>query len=399
MENNQKNKKVAVIGTGTMGNGIAQTFAQGGYRVVMKDLTDELLQRATGNIDKSLSRMVAKEKMTEAEKQAIMSRISTTLAYEDVKDCILVVEAVGESMELKKRIFTELDEICNPDCMLATNSSSLSITEIAAATKRPEKVIGMHFFNPVPKMPLVEVVRAEKSSPQAVMQTVAFGRQLGKTVIVVKDRPGFLVNRILMPFLNECGHLRAEGYSIAQIDKAATTFGMPMGPFRLLDEVGLDTGSKVARVIADGFPHMKVLPLIDEMVEKNYLGKKNGRGFYSYSESGKALAVRPEFQSDPKNPSPETDRILQDRLILPMVTEAVMALDEGIVATVRDLDIGLIFGIGFPPFRGGLLKWVSDLGEREILDRMNALHNATKGRIVVPASLSSRVSAGQKFYH
>jgi len=270
---------------------------------------------------------------------------------------------------------------------------------MASVCKDPTRVVGMHFFNPVPKMPLVEVVRADKTSPEVVAQTVAFGRQLGKTVIVVRDRPGFLINRILMPFLIECGHLRQEGYSITQIDRAATMFGMPMGPFRLLDEIGLDTGTKVASVIASAFPHMKVLPMLDEMVKGNYLGRKNGRGFYIYDDAGKVLGVRDEFKSDPKDPSTTTDEMLQDRLILPMVAEAVMALDEGIVQTVRDLDLGLIFGIGFPPFRGGLLKWVSDVGERTILDRMNAVHNATKGRLIVPSTFTARVQQGQRFYY
>ena len=286
MENNQKNKKVAVIGTGTMGNGIAQTFAQGGYRVVMKDLTDELLQRATGNIDKSLSRMVAKEKMTEAEKQAIMSRISTTLTYDDVKDCILVVEAVGESMELKKRIFSELDEICNPDCILATNSSSLSITEIAAATKRPEKVIGMHFFNPVPVLRLVEVIRGQLTSDSSYLFISDMAKEIGKVPVQVNEAPGFLVNRLLIPMINEGIGALADGVATKEeIDEAMKLgAGHPIGPLALADLVGLDVCLAIMEVLHKEFGDDKYRPhpLLRKMVRANLLGRKNGKGFYEY---------------------------------------------------------------------------------------------------------------------
>jgi 3-hydroxyacyl-CoA dehydrogenase/enoyl-CoA hydratase/3-hydroxybutyryl-CoA epimerase len=308
-----------------------------------------------------------------------------------------VIEAVVEKMEVKKAVIQELEKYLPDYAIIASNTSSLSVTEMAKASKRPQQIVGMHFFNPVPMMPLVEVVRGDTTDAKTIVQTVAFGRQLGKTVIVVKDRPGFLINRILMPFLIECGHLKADGYSIAQVDRAATEFGMPMGPFRLMDEIGFDTGAKVADVIANAFPHMKVLPLINDLVSKGYLGKKNNRGFYIYDAKGKAIQVRQEFQSNPRDAGPATDRIIQDRLILPMVTEAVMALDEGIVATVRDLDLGLIYGIGFPPFKGGLLKWVSATGEQKILDRMNELHHQTKGRLIVPNGLNARVQQHQTF--
>lgn len=394
----KKIESCGVLGAGIMGGGIAAVASGKGISVRLKDIGYEAINNGLKTAYSLFQKDLKRKKIDKAEFKKRIYRISPSLTFDGFSHLPIVVEAVVERMDIKKSVIAELDRILPENAIIASNTSSLSISEMASASRRPERVVGMHFFNPVPKMPLVEVVRADQSSPQVVMQTVAFGRQLGKTVIVVKDRPGFLVNRILMPFLNECGHLRSEGYSIAQIDRAATAFGMPMGPFRLLDEVGLDTGAKVAHVIASGFPHMKVLPMIDEMVQKGCLGKKNNRGFYSYNEAGKSLAVRSEFQSDPKDPGVETDRMLQDRLILPMVTEAIMALDEGIVATVRDLDIGLIFGIGFPPFRGGLLKWVSDVGEREILDRMNAVHNATKGRIIVPPTLSARVASGQKFY-
>lgn len=394
----KKLEATGVLGAGIMGGGIAAVASGKGISVRLKDISHDSIQNglkvANGLFQKDLKR----KKIDKAEFKKRLFRISPTLTWTGFEHLPIVIEAVIEKMEIKKQVIRDLDKILPESAIIASNTSSLSISEMASASRNPSRVVGMHFFNPVPKMPLVEVIRADQSSPETVMQTVAFGRQLGKTVIVVKDRPGFLVNRILMPFLIECGHLRNDGYSIAQIDKAATNFGMPMGPFRLLDEIGLDTGAKVADVIAGAFPHMKVPSTIQDMVKNNYLGKKNSRGFYIYNDAGKSIGVRQEFQSTPKDPSPETDQYIQDRLILPMVAEAVLALDEGIVATIRDLDIGLIFGIGFPPFRGGLLKWVSDVGEREILDRMNAVHNSTKGRLIVPTSMTARVQQGQSFY-
>lgn len=395
----RKLESLAVLGAGIMGGGIAAIASNKGIRVRFKDVNKEAIENGLRTARSLFDKEYKRKKIDKSEFKKRLYRISPTLDFTGFSHLPFVIEAVVERMEIKKSVIAELDKILPRDAIIASNTSSLSISEMGNSSKYPERVVGMHFFNPVPKMPLVEVIRAEKTSPEVVIQTVALGRQLGKTVIVVKDRPGFLVNRVLMPFLIEAGHLKQDGYSIAQIDKAATNFGMPMGPFRLLDEIGLDTAAKVAHVIASAFPHMKVLPMIDEMVKNNYLGRKNSRGFYVYSESGKVLGIRQEFQSNPRDPSPETDQIIQDRLILPMLTEAVMTLDEGIVSTVRDLDLGLIFGIGFPPFKGGLLKWVSDTGERAVLDRMNAIHNSTKGRLIVPTSFSARVQSGQSFYY
>jgi 3-hydroxyacyl-CoA dehydrogenase/enoyl-CoA hydratase/3-hydroxybutyryl-CoA epimerase len=392
-------ERLGVIGAGIMGGGIAAVASGKGISVRIKDVAAESILNALKTARSLFEKDFQRKKITRSDLQKRLYRVSTTLQYDGFKHTPFVIEAVIEKMEIKKAVIADLEKALPDDAIIASNTSSLSITEMARAAKRPDKIVGMHFFNPVPKMPLVEVIRAEKTSAETVYQTVAFGRQLGKTVIVVKDRPGFLVNRILMPYLLECAHLRDDGYSISQIDKAAVEFGMPMGPFRLLDEIGLDTGAKVADVIAAAFPHMKVLPTIQDMVSKGYLGRKNNKGFYNYDLKGKALGVRSEFNTPSKNPGPEADKYIQDRLILPMMAEAVMALDEGVVATVRDLDLGLIFGIGFPPFRGGLLRWVSNEGEKAILDRMNYLQQATKGRLVVPPSFAKRVEAGQTFYH
>jgi len=394
----KKYQRVGVIGAGIMGGGIAAVASSKSIEVHLKDIADHSIATALKTAQSLFDRDLKKKKIDRAEFLKRRYRIIPSLKWVGFGHLPIVVEAVIERMSIKKDVIADLEKILPVDAIIATNTSSLSISEMASEARHPERIVGMHFFNPVPMMPLVEVVRAEKTSPEVVAQTVAFGKQLGKTVIVVKDSPGFLINRILMPFLIESGHLKQEGYSVAQIDKAATKFGMPMGPFRLMDEVGLDTGAKVADVIASGFPHMKVLPMIHEMVAKGYLGKKNGKGFYLYDPKGKPAGVRPEFQKAAMDDSEATDRSIQDRLILPMVTEATMALDEGIVSGVRELDLGLIYGIGFPPFKGGLLRWVSSLGEREILDRMNVVHNATKGRLIVPKAFVQRVQSGHSFY-
>lgn len=392
-------ERIGVIGAGIMGGGISAVASSKGISVRMKDVVPESLLNGLKTARSLFEKDLQRKKIDKSEFLKRNYRISTSLQWVGFRHTPFVIEAVVEKMDIKKSVIADLERALPETAIIASNTSSLSISEMAREAKRPDKIVGMHFFNPVPKMPLVEVVRAEKTSAHTIIQTVALGRQLGKTVIVVKDRPGFLVNRILMPFLLECAHLRDDGFSIAQIDKAAVDFGMPMGPFRLLDEIGLDTGAKVADVIAAAFPHMKVMPMIQEMVAKGYFGKKNQKGFYHYDPKGKSLSIRSEFQSDPKNPGAESDKLIQDRLMLPMVAEAIMALDEGIVATIRDLDMGLIYGIGFPPFRGGLLRWVSTEGEKKILDRMQFLNQSTKGRLLVPPSFVKRVESGQAFYY
>ncbi len=278
--------KIGIIGTGTMGNGIAQAFAQGGYEVVMKDLSDELLQRAVKNIEKSLSKLVEKEKISENDKTTALGRIRTTLSYDDVKDCGLVVEAIAENMELKKRVFRELDEACNADCILATNSSSLSITEIAAATKRPEKVIGMHFFNPVPVLKLVEVIRGQLTADSVYESVSGIAEKIGKVPVEVTEAPGFLVNRLLIPMINEGIGALADGVASKEaIDEAMKLgAGHPIGPLALADLVGLDVCLAIMEVLHHEFGDDKYRPhpLLRKMVRANLLGRKTGIGFYDY---------------------------------------------------------------------------------------------------------------------
>lgn len=278
--------KIGVIGVGTMGSGIAQAFAQSGCQVVMKDITEEFLQRGLGIIEKSLSTMVSKNKISQEVKDATQANICTTLSYDDLKDCDLVVEAIAERMDLKKSIFQELDKVCKKETILATNTSSLSITEIGAATSRPEQVIGMHFFNPVPVLKLVEIIKGQLTSDETQQRIVDIATQIGKVPVIINEAPGFLVNRLLIPMINEGICAFAEGVaSKEEIDEAMKLgAGHPIGPLALADLIGLDVCLAIMEVLYTEFSDSKYRPhpLLRKMVRANLLGRKSKKGFYQY---------------------------------------------------------------------------------------------------------------------
>ncbi len=292
-------KKVAVIGAGTMGNGIAQVFAMSGYEVVMIDTNIEALGRGTQNIIKNTDRMVAKGTLTEALRDAALKNITTSPALDSCKDMDLVVEAATENVDIKLSIFKKLDEICKPETILASNTSSISITKIGAATKRADKVIGMHFMNPVPLMKLVELIRGYATSDACVSEILACTQTLGKTPVEVNDYPGFVANRILMPMINEAIATLHEGVAgVSEID-TVMKLGMahPMGPLQLADFIGLDVCLAILRVLHDGFGNPKYAPspLLVNMVTAGYLGVKTGEGFYKYTAGSKELVVAGRF--------------------------------------------------------------------------------------------------------
>ena len=278
--------KICVIGTGTMGNGIAQTFAQAGHDVLLKGRSEASLQRAHKNIDKSLSKMVAKGKMEQSAMDATLARITDTMDYDDCREADLVVEVVAEDMGIKKEIFRTLDEICKPEAILATNTSSLSITEIAAATRRPERVIGMHFFNPVPMMKLVEVIKGQLTSDEVNDEVIRIAAEVGKTPVSVNEAPGFVVNRILIPMINEGIGIYADGVASKEEIDEAMKLGAnhPMGPLALGDLIGLDVCLAIMEVLYSEFGDTKYRPhpLLRKMVRANLLGRKTGVGFYDY---------------------------------------------------------------------------------------------------------------------
>ena len=292
--------KIAVIGAGTMGNGIAHVFAQNGYRVNLIDISQESLDKGIATISKNLDRLLAKEKITETVKENTLGNITTFTQLEiGVKEVDLVVEAATENLEIKLNIFRELDTICDANTILATNTSSISITQIAAVTKRPEKVIGMHFMNPVPIMKLVEIIRGYNTCDSVTDQIMALSKALGKTPTEVNDYPGFVANRILMPMLNEAIETLYNGVAGVEEIDTVMKLGMahPMGPLQLADFIGLDVCLSILNVMYDGFKNPKYAPcpLLVNMVTAGKLGVKTGEGFYDYSESKKAEKVSKQF--------------------------------------------------------------------------------------------------------
>lgn len=367
-----------VVGAGTMGAGIAGTLAKNNHRVIVKDTSDASLQRGKDHTAKELSKA---RHLSSFERAAIGNRIdwlqfpSPTMSRSGI-----VIEAVFEDMSLKKKIFADIAPRVHPDAIIATNTSSLSVTEMATAVDRPERFIGMHFFNPVEKMPLVEIIRGERTSEETIAKVAALTIDMGKFPIVVKDVPGFLINRTLIPYLNEAVFLLLEGHSVEEIDTAALAFGMPMGPIRLLDEVGLDVAAHVSKVMVDGYGERMAVPdFAEKLVGLNRKGRKTSAGFYDYKGKESApwsgLAEALNLPTSPKKERSQKE--LTERLIFHLVNEAMKCLNEGVAGDDRELakkqiDLGTVMGIGFPPFKGGVLYYAEREGLEKIRERLVA---------------------------
>lgn len=391
--------KCAVLGAGVMGGGIAQLLSSGSIPVRLKDVSHAALQLGLKSSAAVYKKAVERRKYNKAEAASLQGLILPTLDYSGFKTCDLVIEAVVENMDVKKKVFAELDKVTRPDAVLASNTSSLSVTEMATAVKDPGRVVGMHFFNPVDKMPLVEIIRGEKTSDAAVATIVALSRRLKKTPIVVKDAPGFLVNRLLMPYLNEAAYLAEAGYSVEATDRTLLDFGMPMGAFILLDEIGLDVAYKVGKILEDAFgARMKACGLSHKLVDAKFLGKKNGKGFYVHAD--KTRVLNPELAKHTLSGGRSlSDAAVIERCLYVMVNEAAFCLQEGVCREASDVDLGMMMGTGFPPFRGGLLRWADSIGAASIIKTLERLQKEVDAERFRPAKLLEDLARNGRTFH
>jgi 3-hydroxyacyl-CoA dehydrogenase/enoyl-CoA hydratase/3-hydroxybutyryl-CoA epimerase len=393
--------RVCVVGSGFMGSGIAGTAVLNAeVEVRLKDAelprVGKGMKAALAILDERLQR----RRLTKPKYQRLGALLSGAADYSGFTRADLVIEAVFEDLRVKRQVLAEVEREIRPEAIFATNTSTIPIAQIAAGAERPERVLGMHFFSPVAKMPLLEVIPHAGTAPVATVTAVRFGRKMGKTVIVVGDRPGFWVNRILMPYLNEAGLLLSEGVPVELIDRTMTRFGFPVGPIALLDEVGLDVGEKAAGVMRDAYgDRLAPSPVIAKMVADGRLGRKSGRGFYRY-ENGKKSGVDPSAWAllgiRPREGVAPT--MVEQRLVYAMLNEAAMAASEGVIRSPRDGDIGALFGIGFPPFRGGPLRMIDDLGPRRVAEVLGELASVYGERFAPAPALAAMASEGRKFY-
>ncbi len=390
----------AVLGAGVMGGGIAQLLADKKVTARMKDINSAALTLGVQSALKVFKRRL-KGKKAARDLQQKLNYISPVLDYSGFESVQAVIEAIVENIEVKKKVFQELESQVSDSCVIASNTSSLSISKMQQALRKPERFVGMHFFNPVHRMPLVEVIRGEKSSDVAVAQIFQFAKQLGKTPVIVKDSPGFLVNRLLMPYLNESIYLLADGAPIEEIDRNLLDFGMPMGPMELIDEVGVDVGDKVSHILYDAFgARMMPAPIQAKVVAAGRLGKKSGKGLYSYTDPKNKRVdseIYPILGVTPSRGVLSAQEMI-DRAVLPMINEASRCLEEGVVASASEVDVAMIMGTGFPPFRGGLLAYADSLGIEEVVKRLSVYHARFGARYEPAPALLARAEHRQRFY-
>lgn len=391
-----KVNKTAVIGAGVMGAGIAQWISSRGIKVLLKDIKSEFVANGIKTISNLYSAAVKKRVMTKSEASSKLDNVTPITESLPMKTVDLVVEAAVERLDIKQNLFAELETLVRDDTILATNTSALSIVDVAEKMEHKERVVGIHYFNPVHKMKLVEVVKGECTSEETVLKATQFVKKTGKLPVIVKDSPGFLVNRILMPYLIEAVHLANGGNDIEHTDKLLRKFGMPMGPFRLIDEVGGDVCQHVADDLLNRlntkFPNSN---LLRRMIEEGNLGKKSGQGFYKYTK-GKSNGACDVPRNSTFRLQCENEEIV-DRLILIMINEAVRCLEEEVVSSPKDVDFGMIMGTGWAPFRGGPIRYLDSVGSKKIAERLQEL--AKKDAYFTPCDmLLEYAKTNKKFY-
>jgi 3-hydroxyacyl-CoA dehydrogenase/enoyl-CoA hydratase/3-hydroxybutyryl-CoA epimerase len=393
-------EKTAVIGSGVMGAGIAQWFAARGKEVLLRDVGPEQLAQGLHRAEKLFSDAKRRGILSSCEARAGMDRIVPAEIAVQMNSIDLVVEAVSEDMQVKKTIFADLEERVRLDTILATNTSALSIAEISRGLRDPTRLLGLHFFNPVHRMKLVEIARGELTSDLAIDTAVAFVQRIGKLPVVVKDRPGFLVNRILLPYLLEAVRLLVAGAPIEAIDESMLDFGMPMGPLRLLDEIGLDVAGDVGETLCKAFPDRMHTPdVFAQLLADNAKGKKTGRGFYEY-RSGRVVGVNrfaiSRREADDK--ASLTREQLQERMVFLMINEAARCLEEGIVDDPRDIDFAMVMGAGFAPFRGGPLRHADHIGITKVTENLERLARSRERQFAPSNLLIEMTRQEKKFY-
>ncbi len=390
--------KAAVIGAGIMGGGIAQLLSDRGVWVRLKDINYDAIAKGLKAAYDVYAQAMKRKKARANEVAAKMAMISGTVDYSGFADADIAIEAVVENLDIKKNVFAQASNVLSSKAILASNTSSLSVTDMARASKDPSRVIGFHFFNPVHRMPLIEIVTTEFTSLQTLVSTLEFAKKLGKTPVIVKDAPGFLVNRILLGYINESGRMLDEGGSIEEIDRFAVNFGLPMGPFTLSDEVGLDVGIKVLHILEAGLgARFKPAKIFDEVLPLKILGKKSGQGFYIH---GKKRVVNGRVQVLVKAGGKMQEQEAIQRMVYIMVNEAAMILQEKLVDGPDAVDIGMIMGTGFPPFTGGLLRYADSIGIDRLVDGLEKLEERFKdGRFKPCAYILDLNSRGKKFYN
>lgn len=397
-------KSAAVLGAGIMGGGIAYQSASSKIPVVMKDIREAALDLGMKEASKLLDKRVEKGQIKSGDMGKTLSMIRAALSYDEIKDVDMVVEAVVENEKIKGSVLAETEAAVKPGTVIASNTSTISISRLAKNMKHPENFVGMHFFNPVHRMPLVEIIRGEKSSSQAVATAVAYATAMGKSAVVVNDCPGFLVNRVLFPYLIGFNLLMRDGVAFERIDKVMEKFGWPMGPAYLLDVVGIDTGHHAMDVMAAGFPdRMKTdfESVLDVQYKAQRFGQKNGKGFYTYSQDPKGKPIKAAEASvyDLLKPvmkgdgSSVTDEDIVYRMMLPMIFECVRCLEDGIVESAAEIDLSMLYGLGFPPFRGGVMRYADSVGAGKWVD-LAAKYSSFGKMYEAPKTIHEMAKAG-----
>ena len=399
----QSVKKVGVLGAGMMGAGIALVSAQAGIDVVLLDRDQDAADRGKAYSAEYTAKGVSRRKITQDKADAMLARITATTDYQALAGCDLIIEAVFEDPKIKAEVTEQVEAVIGEDCIFATNTSTLPISELAKASKRPEQFIGIHFFSPVEKMMLVEIIKGKETGDRAVAKSLDFARQIRKTPIVVNDARFFYANRCILPYVNEGIRMVKEGVSPALIENAAKMVGMPLGPLQLVDETSIDLGAKIARAtkaaMGDAYPDGAVDEVIFWMEGEGRLGRKSKAGFYDYDEKGKRQGLSEVVKAQYPEAEVQPDLTdVQHRLLFVQSLEAVRALEEGVLMDIREGDVGAILGWGFAPWSGGPLSWLDMLGAEYAAARCDALAASHGDRFACPDLLRDMASKGQSFY-